>query len=359
MILRRQVRNSKQTYDISVPGQRPLVVEQWVGPNPGPVLFISAGMHGDEVNGVALLQRARRAISIKDLAGTLIFVPVLNLTGFRQAKRCFQPYNVDLNRAFPGSPTGAPVQVLAHTIFSEVVAHSDAGIDLHDAGERNILLPHVRVHRGDEPECRDGCTLDMGRMAGTSIIMQRPGEPGMMAIEAARLLKKPVVTLEIGGGGVLWEEYLTEGVNAVLNILRYVKMLAGRIILPRHQFILGERVDYASPLDGIITYDVELGQPVHTGERLAQVTNPLTNEAQDIVSGQCGVVFALKLQGRVTVRTEVASVLQFGQCPSHPTTPPNIAPQDILINDPGPGVSIITEGTLVHRLPLIIEKEKI
>lgn len=366
-MLKRHKPFTKETFAIPVKGQRPLVAEQWTGALPGPRVFLSAGLHGNELNGIVLLQRVRAALNLEDLRGTLVFVPVLNITGFRHNSRFFLPARTDLNRDFPGSPTGSAARVLAHVIFTEIIQHCDAGLDLHDAGARNILLPHVRVHRaapgefryerGEELGCRDSGTLTLGRMAGTSIIFERAGQPGMMATAAARLLKKPILTLEVGGGAVLWEEFLKEGVQAVRNVLKYLKLLTGPIVLPRYQFILRERENYLAEQDGYFERAVALGEPVHTGERLGRIVDPINNTATDLVAHECGVVFLLKMTSRVSQGEAVASILQFGHCPSHLTTRPNVAKEDILINDPAPNIDVITEGTLVHRVPLVLEKD--
>lgn len=350
-------RASKTELAIEVKGQRSLRVEQWVGAKSGPRVFISAGMHGDEINGLYLLQKIKRALNIQELAGSIIFVPVLNTSAYRHNSRYFQPYKADLNRSFPGNPTGSPVEVLAHTIFTEITQHCQAGIDLHDAGNRNVLVPHVRLHTNNDLGQGGGSTLERGRLAGTGIIMKHRGEPGMFAIEAARLLKKPIITLEVGGGELLREEHLKEGADAVVNVLKSYNMLPGPMVMPRYQFVLEERTDYTTRLEGIASFFVEVGQPIHTGDLLARVTDPLTEEEEDIISKDCGVVIALKPQSRVGPRTAIASILQFGLCPTHPTTRPNVDNEHILINDPGPRVRIATEGTLVHRLPLIMEKE--
>lgn len=349
----------KERFEIPVPEQRPLVIEKWQGQNSGPTILICAGLHGNEINGIALINKTMKALESVNFRGSLVFAPVLNTSGFRQNIRAFAPYHTDLNRAFPGSPLGSPVEQRAHVIFTELMQFVDAGIDLHDAGERNILLPHVRVHRGHDKTCSDGCTLEMGQAAGTSIIFERTGMPGMLAIEAAQRLKKPVLTLEVGGAGVLWPKFIEEGVVAIINVLKYFKVLGGKRTLPRYQFVLEERTRYRAPIDGIIDFSVAIGQAVHTGERLAQVFDPIGNETVDIYSDECGVVFDLKLFSRVLKGARVASILQFGLCPSHPTTKPNVAPEKILTNDPSGEVEIAPDDPLVNRLALDIRPLKL
>jgi len=347
---------SKRRLEIPVPGQRPLAVDRWDGVRPGPRVYIGAGLHGNEINGPALLHKTKEALAEVEFTGTLFFAPVLNISGYRQNLRLFQPFNIDLNRVFPGSPTGTPAQVRAHVIFTEVLQYCEAGLDLHDAGDRNILLPHIRVHRGPEGEAPDAASLKLGRLAGTNIIFEQPGTPGMLAVEATKLFKRTFLTLEVGGGGVLWPEFLSEGVAAVLNILRALKVLDGIIKVPRYQFLLEERVHYRAPFAGLIQFTAPLGQAVHTGDLLATAIDPIDGRTAQVVSQECGVLFDVRLAGRAENRQHVASVLQFGVCPSHPSTKPNIDSEHILVNDPAPGVAIKTEGTFAHHLPLIIQK---
>ena len=107
-----------------------LSLEIFHGKRPGPTMFVSAAVHGDEVIGVEILRRLLRAPQLSALRGTLIVVPVVNSFGFLNRSR-YLPDRRDLNRCFPGSPTGSLGARLAHIFLQEVVLRCDFGIDLH------------------------------------------------------------------------------------------------------------------------------------------------------------------------------------------------------------------------------------
>ncbi|MGD8631098.1 MAG: succinylglutamate desuccinylase/aspartoacylase family protein, partial [Gammaproteobacteria bacterium] len=96
----------------------------------GPRLFVSAAIHGDEINGVEIIRRLLRLPMLKQLRGTLFAVPIVNVYGFINGSR-YLPDRRDLNRAFPGSEKGSMAARLAELFLEEIVTRSDYGIDLH------------------------------------------------------------------------------------------------------------------------------------------------------------------------------------------------------------------------------------
>ena len=114
------------------------------GRRPGPTLFVSAAVHGDEVIGVEIVRRLLRARNLDRLKGTLLAVPIVNAFGFMNHSR-YLPDRRDLNRSFPGSAGGSLAARLAHIFMQEIVARSDAGIDLHSAAIHRTNLPQIRI----------------------------------------------------------------------------------------------------------------------------------------------------------------------------------------------------------------------
>ena len=120
------------------------------GKRAGPRLFVSAAIHGDEINGVEIIRRLLRLPLLKRLRGTLIAVPIVNVYGFVNQSR-YLPDRRDLNRSFPGSERGSMAARLAHLFLTTIVANSDYGIDLHTAAIHRENLPQVRANL-DDPE---------------------------------------------------------------------------------------------------------------------------------------------------------------------------------------------------------------
>lgn len=114
------------------------------GKKPGPVMFVSGSVHGDEIIGVEVVRRLLKSVSPKRLAGTLLCIPIVNAYGF-VARQRYLPDRRDLNRCFPGNPTGSLASQLAHCFTTEIIARSSIGIDIHTAGLHRENLPQVRI----------------------------------------------------------------------------------------------------------------------------------------------------------------------------------------------------------------------
>lgn len=116
------------------------------GKKAGPILFITAAIHGDEINGVEIMRRLHHAPQIKRLRGTLITIPVVNVYGFMLHSR-YLPDRRDLNRQFPGSEHGSMASKLAYQIMTEIVEHSTHGIDLHTGAIHRSNYPQIRFNQ--------------------------------------------------------------------------------------------------------------------------------------------------------------------------------------------------------------------
>ncbi|TMJ38273.1 MAG: succinylglutamate desuccinylase/aspartoacylase family protein, partial [Alphaproteobacteria bacterium] len=134
------------------------------GDEPGPVLFLSAVVHGDEILGAEIVRRVIRHRSLHKLAGTLLAVPVVNAFGLISHSR-YMPDRRDLNRSFPGSDHGSLASIVADLFMREVVLKSDYGIDLHTAAQHRTNLPQVRIAPG-EPDL-----LQMAEAFGPPVIL--------------------------------------------------------------------------------------------------------------------------------------------------------------------------------------------
>ena len=119
------------------------------GKKPGPCLFVSAAIHGDEINGVEIIRRLCMKKALKDLRGTLIAIPVVNMFGLLQHSR-YLPDRRDLNRSFPGSSKGSLAARLAHIFMETIVRKCDYGIDLHTGAIHRSNLPQIRAKLDDD-----------------------------------------------------------------------------------------------------------------------------------------------------------------------------------------------------------------
>ena len=293
------------------------------GPSDGKTIFISAGVHGDEINGIEILQRFINNFDVTALKGTIIFLPLINVSGFKAKDRYVQYDGKDLNRCFPGDDKGTVSEQIAYTIFKEVVLRCEFGIDIHDSGKGSVLLPHSRAHIKDDTGAYDSSRLNAIAAFGTDIIMLCKGMDGVLTIEASKPrfaasresghFGIPAFTVEVGGAMILWEEFIQRALVGLNNILIYQGMLEGKMILPKEQFLIPGEDDISikAKMEGILKPRTKLGKAVGRGEELAEIYNPITLEREIIFAKECGVVHDLNVSAKVNEGEDVVGVLEF------------------------------------------------
>lgn len=252
---------------------------------PGPTLFVTATVHGDELNGVGILRSLLNETDFSPLKGTLIAVPVVNVPGFLNQDRRL-PDRRDLNRSFPGSPRGSLTSRLADTIFREVIRKSDFGIDLHTAGGERTNYPQIRGDLGNpgvaELAAAFGCSL-MVDGAGPENSLRRT------AVDAG----VPTIVYEAGSPRRLERPFIEVGIAGVLNVLRHLKMMPGEPVSPPLALRIGDTHWIRSKKGGILDLRVELGQPLRRGQAISVHTNPFGRERSQLKAPYAGIVLGL------------------------------------------------------------------
>jgi predicted deacylase len=258
------------------------------GARPGPVLCLTAAIHGDELIGIEVVRRLLYAIDPQQLSGALIGVPIVNLQGFRRSSR-YLPDRRDLNRYFPGNTHGSSAARIAHSFFNEVMLKCDALVDLHTGSFHRTNLPQVRADLNNA----DVAALTKG--FGATVVLQSVGARGSLrraAVEAGI----PAVTLEAGEPMRLDEEAVSHGVKSIEGLLDSLGMLKTRSRWARRV----EPIYYKSTWvranqGGVLLSRVELGERVRPGDLLGTVTDPITNASHHIVSPHNGRVIGMAL----------------------------------------------------------------
>ena len=187
------------------------------GRKPGPVLFVSAAIHGDELNGVEIIRRLLKRKALKSIRGTLLAVPIVNVHGFLNQSR-YLPDRRDLNRSFPGSAKGSIASRLANLFIKEIVSKADFGIDLHTGALHRSNLPQIRANLDD------AATLDIAQVFGTPVIINsdiRDGSLRACAFERGQ----PVLIYEAGEALRFDEISIRAGLRGILNVMRHIGML--------------------------------------------------------------------------------------------------------------------------------------
>ncbi len=175
-------------------------VPVWIarGQRPGRTLAVTAGIHGDELNGVEIAHRIFVETDPQELSGTLVVLPVLNRHGFLAGSRYMHDRR-DLNRAFPGSPRGSTASIIADSVFEPVIRRADALVDLHTASYRRINLPQIRTDLSSPK------ALNLARNFGIGVVLNGAGPKGSLrrtTLDAGI----PAVIYEAGGVFILQSE---------------------------------------------------------------------------------------------------------------------------------------------------------
>lgn len=255
------------------------------GRRPGPTLFVIATIHGDELNGVGVIRDLLNDHPLTDLAGTLIAVPVANVPGFLNLSRR-PPDRRDLNRVFPGSAKGSLTSRLAHTLFREVVARSDYGIDLHTAGGDRSNYPQVRADLSDRR------SAELARAFGCPLVLVGKG-PDRSLRRVAVESGVPTIVYEAGSPKRLERPFIEIGLRGVLNALRHLGMLPGEPVPPPIQLTVRETHWVRARAGGIIDLRAELGQPLRRGHEISVNTNPFGRERSVLLAPYPGIVLGL------------------------------------------------------------------
>lgn len=253
------------------------------GRKPGPTLFVSAAVHGDEINGVEVVRRLLRHGALKRLRGTLLAVPVVNVFGFIGHSR-FLPDRRDLNRSFPGSGRGSLAARLADRFMREVVANSTHGIDLHSAGSHRSNLPHVRA-------CLEvGDTEELARAFGAPVVLEAPVRDGSLR-GAVSSRGVPLLVYE-GGEALRFDETaIRAGTRGVVGVMETLGMLPTHRVRRGVVPVIARASRWArAPESGILRAAVELGDSVTEGQRLGMIGDPLGDREVPVRATADGVV---------------------------------------------------------------------
>ena len=236
----------------------------------GPIIFVTAALHGDEINGTGAIRQLIQDETLILLRGSVILVPVLNLLGFEQHSR-YLPDRRDLNRSFPGTKTGSLASRMARKIFDEIVSRCDYGIDLHTAAVRRTNYPNVRGDLSD-PEVKK-----LAEAFGSEIIMNGKGPHGAFRPEACNA-GCPSIIME---GGEVWKvepgivESATRGIR---NVLRHFQMLEGQSERPKYQVIIEQTKWVRAERGGFLQFHVKPGDIIEAETPLATNSTLLGRE---------------------------------------------------------------------------------
>ncbi|MEJ2620169.1 MAG: succinylglutamate desuccinylase/aspartoacylase family protein [Candidatus Thiodiazotropha sp.] len=265
--------------------QMTMPIRVWRGKKDGPNLFISAAIHGDELNGVEIIRRLMNQKVLSRLRGTLITIPIVNIYGLIQHSR-YLPDRRDLNRNFPGHERGSLASRLANLFMQEIVENATHGIDLHTGALHRNNLPQIRANMKDES------TSQLAHAFGVPLLIDSQLRDGSLR-EAAAEFGIPMLLYEAGEALRFDEVSIRAGVKGIINVMRSLGMLPAikrKAAKPYEPIVVNHTSWVRAPESGIFRALVPLGSRVKRDQLLGVIASPFGDEEYEVKASFGGIV---------------------------------------------------------------------
>ena len=251
----------------------------------GPILFISAAMHGDEINGVEICRRLLKQKILKKIKGSLIVVPIVNVFGFNNKSR-YLPDRRDLNRCFPGSASGSLAARLANIFVTEIIDKCTHGIDLHTGAINRSNLPQIRASL-HVPE-----TERLAKAFGSPVVINSPILDGSLR---SVVVQKDIRLLIYEAGEALKfdENSIKSGLFGILSVMKEIGMLESLSFNRRKKKeVYTAKSSYwvRAPESGLLTGAKKLGARVKENETIAKISDPFSEHIQKVLAPRAGII---------------------------------------------------------------------
>ncbi|GAB4350565.1 MAG: M14 family metallopeptidase [Gammaproteobacteria bacterium] len=280
---------SRQTIDLPLPPlftHSPLSMPVHVvcGRRDGPRLFVSAAIHGDEINGVEIIRRLLNTPALGRLNGVLVAIPVVNVHGFITHSR-YLPDRRDLNRSFPGSVTGPLASRIANIFTNEIIRQCTHGIDIHTGAGHRTNLSQIRGNLDDAE------TKRLAVAFGAPVIINANIRDGSLR-ETAAELGVPTLLYETGEALRFDEVSIRAGVRGVRRVMRALGMLPTRKkAKPPPEPVVAKSTSWVrAPMSGVLRLLVAPGGRVEKNGLLAVVADPFGEKEAEVRAPFSGLV---------------------------------------------------------------------
>lgn len=250
----------------------------------GPVLLLTGGLHGDEINGVEILRRMIHNKQLVPQKGTVIAIPLVNTYGFIQNIRGL-PDGKDINRSFPGSENGSLASLLAHTLMTKILPYVDYGVDFHTGGDARANYPQIRC------EWAEASNREIAKAFSPPLIIDSSVIDHTFR-KAARDNGTPILVYE-GGETLRFDEHsIEEGINGTLRLMRYLGMIEDG---PENQ---DTEIYDTSPwiraeYGGLFQHEAQLGDHVEVDQLLGYISDPYGDLWAEVRSSKKGRIIGL------------------------------------------------------------------
>ena len=262
----------------------PVIIER--SKKPGPTVLMTAGIHGDEVNGVEIVRQIIAKGINKPKRGTTICVPVINVFGFLNMNRLF-PDGRDLNRVFPGNSNGSLASRVAHFVMTELVPHVDFAMDFHTGGSDRFNAAQIRIVK-DNPRL-----TELAHVFGAPFIYysQNLNKTFRNACDKAGI---PMLLFEGGKSFNIHNTITNTGVNGVKRVLHHLGMLKTKFTVssPKvNAVVIKESKWLRAKYSGMFKATITINAKVNKGDVLGNITDPYGSFNYFVKAPHTGYVF--------------------------------------------------------------------
>ena len=259
------------------------------GPSEGPVLGLTAALHGNELSGIPIIQKIFDELDVFNLKGTLIAIPGLNPVAIFNDQRRFIDQE-DLNRNFPGKENGNRSQQMAYQIDQKIISLFDFHVDMHTASFGRINSMYARADM-------DNDTLaTMAKLQAPDIILSNKGKPSFGAGSSITMRASAIskgthsITVEYGNPQVYQPEMIARGKTGILNLMHWLKMTESKVAIVETKVVCTKSYWIYTDKGGFLEIPVELNQKVTQGDLIGRLKNPFGDVIIEYVAPEDGIV---------------------------------------------------------------------
>jgi len=266
---------------MGVPIKIPVIVAK--GAETGQVVGLTAAVHGNELNGIPVIQRLFNEIDIAELRGTIVGIPVLNAPSFLRKKRRFLD-GVDLNHIMPGKEHGTVSQVYAWRIVNKVIKHFNYLLDLHTASNGRVNSYYIRADMSDE------IVRKMALLQNAQIIVHNPPSDGTLRGTADEL-DIPAITLEVGNPNLFQKGMIRDGLTGIHNLLGHIGITDSEVEEISDETVICKRSYWIyCDAGGLLTVHPQVTEIVDKGQSIATLRNVFGDVIKEYYAPERGVV---------------------------------------------------------------------
>ncbi|WP_144900947.1 succinylglutamate desuccinylase/aspartoacylase family protein [Halobellus captivus] len=257
------------------------------GERGGPTAFLSAAIHGDELNGVKVLQEVADRYDPTDLHGTIVCVHVANVPGYLAQQRYIPIYDLDLNRSFPGRAGSNTAERMANQIYERFVKPCDFALDFHTSTRNRTTMYHVRADTGNPAVNR------LARAFGSNLILSGEADQGSLRTVATRD-EIPTITVEMGRAHRFQPELIERALDGVESVLAEYEMLPEATVQwPGWTKVVdgdGEKTWLRADTGGLVEMQYGPVPLVHEGETICTITDHFKEREKRVAAPFTGLI---------------------------------------------------------------------